>query len=90
MKKVLIGLLIGFVLHKAINEIYDYTWWKNADYCYDLVNDIEPYEPNAVVARDACFKDKQGLTWYFQYILLRPQIGKNIFFQWKKGGVFSE
>ena len=88
MKKILLGILLGFILHKATNEVYDYTWWKHSDYCYDLVNDIKPYEPDAVIARNACFKEKQGLAWYLQYVLTRPQIGRNRYFSMEKGWGF--
>ena len=69
------------MLHKAVNEVYDYSWWKHSKYCYDIANDIEPYEPDGVSVRTACFEEKMGIIHNFQYILIRPQIGRNKFFQ---------
>ena len=88
MKKIILSLIMGFVLHKVVNEIYDYSWWKNSNECYDRANGVKPYEPNGVAVREACFKEKQGVIWYLQYTLLRPMIGQKKYGIGEKGWNF--
>ena len=71
MKKILLGILLGMLLHKSINYIYDYKFYENfsSNECKGIM-----FRPNGnLTQRFHCTHDQMGLWNYLQYLLIRPQ-----------------
>jgi len=63
MKKLLLGILLGFFLHKGINAAYSYSFWKNNQNCEKLNFETLDEEFN-------CTYKKMGYMKYIGYSLI--------------------
>jgi hypothetical protein len=75
MKYVLV-LMLGFVLHKGLEEIYDYHWMNGvkSDVCKNqYIIDIKDDAIDApLTKRFRCTEKQMGAVYYLKYILIRP------------------
>lgn len=79
-------IVLGFVGHKVVAEVYDYQFQKGFDsricilqYEHDLENSqdrrIFPEDrPNPFSERVRCAKDEMGVFGYLEFLLLRPHM----------------
>lgn len=75
MKKLLLGIFLGFLLHKGIEEIYNYKFQQAfaSDRCGDLyLKDIENEVSKPLSRRFDCVRDELGIWNYLEYLLFRP------------------
>lgn len=64
MKNVVLGILIGFLLHKGVQAVYSYEWWTAELNCRsDVRNSQEPF---------VCIYEKLGKYGYLTYIINAP------------------
>lgn len=62
MKKVLLGLVLGFFLHKGLAAVYNYSWWTAESQCR-----VGSFEDDM-----KCVYSKMGYVKYLNYLLLAP------------------
>lgn len=76
MKKLFIGLILGFILHKGLEEVHDYYWYKGfqSDTCSNqYVLDIKnPKIEAPLTKRFECTITEMGYAKYIIYVLIRP------------------
>ncbi len=68
MKKIFIGLLLVFLLHKSAHATYTYYWWS-AEATQECRTPKELEGPKGVFE---CIYRKMGPAKYLQYILISP------------------
>jgi len=50
MKKILIGIILGFIIHSGLSTLYDYKFWTNTFKCHEKTEEadqkcVEYYAP---------------------------------------------
>lgn len=67
-------ILLGFCLHKGLEEVYDYSWQKGFKVCGEqYMKDVEDPKIDAPLSkRFRCAEKDMGLVYNLKYILLRP------------------
>lgn len=73
MKKLLLGLLLGFILHKATEEVFDYHFRKGFVACRDqYMIDVKNNIDAPLSKRFRCTREQMGYVRYLEYLLVRP------------------
>lgn len=69
MKMLLLGILLGLLLHKGVNYTYDFQFEKAfmSDNCKDIM-----LSGGNLSERFACTYKEMGVYNYLAYILMRP------------------
>lgn len=62
MKKILLGVLLGFFLHKGIQTYYNYSWWTSELNCRE--DKREDYR--------ICLYEDMGVKKYLVYLIIAP------------------
>lgn len=70
MKKLLLFFILGFISHKALNFIYDYSF--NAAFDSPKCKDIMVGQNETLSDRFDCTYKEMGVNHYMAYLLLRP------------------
>lgn len=73
MKKILLGILLGFTLHKATEEVFDYHFRKGfvacgPQYAIDTKNNVDA----PLTKRFKCTREQMGYVVLLEYLLIRP------------------
>lgn len=64
MKKVILGIILGFFLHKGLTGVYNYQWWTAELECRgDKRNTEDPF---------VCIYEKLGNWKYLNYVIVQP------------------
>lgn len=78
MNKALLGLILGFFLHKGLEEVYDYHFEKGFVACGpQYMLDIEAKVDAPLTKRFQCTYKEMGLVSDLKYILMRPHYTRN-------------
>lgn len=71
--KLLLGIALGFILHKATEEVFDYHFIKGFVVCGDQYSaDVKNNVSNPLSKRFQCTRDQMGYFKYLEYLLIRP------------------
>lgn len=69
MKKLFIGLVLGFMLHKGLEGVYNYYWLKADLECLETIKFNQKEEFQCVAEKLGAFKTVMNI------ILAQPRIG---------------
>ena len=76
----LLVLLLGFMLHKGVEEVYDYYWEKGFAACGDqYAIDIRNKVDAPLTKRFNCTYEHMGVVSKFAYVLGRPHFARSVF-----------
>ncbi len=79
MNKILFGILLGFFLHKGLEEVFDYHFYKGFKACgpqYAL--DVKDSKINSpFTKRLQCTREEMGIVASLEYVLMRPHYTEN-------------
>ena len=66
MKKLLLSMLLGFLLHKTLAGIYSYSWWTNNYICHETLKSADFNK------QIECTHKRMGVVFYLRYALVKP------------------